>query len=106
MPLPRPDEKRCVVCGVAVKPRSGGASGRCSRCYKRQQRGLRDTPRAPRHDHLAGDQVTIRLPEELVDLVLTCAIDLQLSRSELIRRAIAEWIRKNRPDLIRGHRCL
>ena len=73
---------------------SGGAKGLCARCYKRKQRGLPEAPKRLKAPDGQGDQVTFRLPRELMDRVIAESVASGTTRADVLRRAVATWFKR------------
>lgn len=96
----------CRTCGKEIRPGTGGARGLCPRCYKRLQRGLEQKAASQRAPLAEGQPFTVRLPLELLHLVLLCADEARVSRSEIVRRAVVAWIKTYGPAHVRDRDCL
>jgi hypothetical protein len=78
-----------------VRPRTGGAKGLCPRCYKRHRRGQDPSPKPLRAPKGTGDHFTFSVDKRLLDKVYGLAVFKDLSKAEILRRMIEDWIARH-----------
>lgn len=91
--------RKCTVCRAVIG--SGGARGKCARCYQRTRRG--GTPSLTHGPVTMGParNLSTRYPVALLGLVDGCAELEGVDVSEWIRRAVRERVTRQAVEVSR-----